>query len=98
MSNYGVKVAFQVGGGKLPIRTPLVDQAPYIVGVEREDLVKIKYWSPTQGTFYSAKLFMLRRGGLNTQYVLALSLNERCCIKRVVVSPSKGSIGSRSHK
>jgi hypothetical protein len=76
MSNCGVKVAFQVGGGELHIRTPLVDQAPYIVGVEREDSVKIKYWSPTRDTFYSAKLFMLRRGRLNTQYVLAHSLNE----------------------
>jgi hypothetical protein len=63
-------------GDELSIRTPSIDQAPYIVGVEREDLVKIKYWSPTRDTFYSAKLFMLRRGRLNTQYVLALSLNE----------------------
>jgi hypothetical protein len=63
-------------GDELSIRTPLTDQAPHIVGVEREDLVKIKYWSPTQDTFYSAKLFTLRRGRLSTQYILALSLNE----------------------
>jgi hypothetical protein len=63
-------------GDELFVRTPLVDQAPYTVGVEREDSVKVKYWSPTQDTFYSAKLFMLRRGRLNTQYVLAFGLNE----------------------
>jgi type I restriction-modification system DNA methylase subunit len=63
-------------GDELFIKAPLADRAPYIVGVEREDLVKVKYWSPTQDTFYSAKLFILRRGQLDTQYVLALSLNE----------------------
>jgi hypothetical protein len=63
-------------GDELSIRTPLADQAPYTVGVEREDLVKVKYWSPTRDTFYSARLFVLRRGQLDTQYILALSLNE----------------------
>jgi len=81
--NRGVKVslwhlqpAVWGSGDELAIRAPLIDKAPYIIGVEREDLIRVKYWSPTKHTFYSAKLFILRRGQLDTQYVLALSLNE----------------------
>ncbi len=63
-------------GDKLGVQRAIVERAPWKVGVSREDEVKIKYWSPSKRTFYSANLFMLRRGQLDTQYVLAIQTGE----------------------
>jgi hypothetical protein len=62
-------------GDKLGIKTVMVDRAPWKVGVVRESDVRVKYWSPRQ-TFYTANLFVLRRGQLDTQYVLAVNVGE----------------------
>jgi len=62
-------------GDKLGIKTVMVDRAPWKVGVVRESDVKVKYWSPRQ-TFYTANLFVLRRGQLDTQYVLVVNVGE----------------------
>jgi type I restriction-modification system DNA methylase subunit len=63
-------------GDKLGVQRAIVERVPWKVGVSREDEVKIKYWSPSKSTFYSANLFMLRRGQLDTQYVLAIQTGE----------------------
>ena len=62
-------------GESLNVRAPIVDRAPWKVGVKDESEVIIKYWSPER-TFYKANLFMLRRGRLNTHYVLAIRVGE----------------------
>jgi len=63
-------------GSKLGIRSPLINKSPYEVGV-RGDVTTpnglSKYWSSQE---YFSDLFILRRGRLATQYVLAIRTNE----------------------
>ena len=62
-------------GEALGVRVADIDRAPWKVGVIREDEVRVKYWR-SQRSFYTANLFTLRRGQLDTQYLLAIKVGE----------------------
>jgi len=57
-------------GGALGVRAPAISNAPHVVYAEGNTVVK--YWEGR----YKANLFMLRRGRLNTQRVLMVSVGE----------------------
>ena len=64
-------------GGNLEVRRPWIDKAPFMVGVENPNAVKVKYWGGVRrSAFYSASLFVLRRGRLGTQFVLMIRVDE----------------------
>ena len=64
-------------GENLEVKRPWIDKAPFMVGVENPDAVKVKYWRRARrDAFYSARLFVLRRGRLGTQFVLMIRVNE----------------------
>jgi len=63
-------------GSELDVKSPLISESPYEIGV-RENATSnanlTKYWSSKE---YLSEFFILRRGELDTQYVLAIHTNE----------------------
>jgi len=62
-------------GENLGVKIPWLKAAPYKIGVEDETRVKVKYWGSEKSP-YTARVFILRRGGLSTQYALLVYVNE----------------------
>ena len=58
------------GAGWEYVRKPVLDQIPSIISVESEKEVKVKFWKRSEN--YQSDLFVLRRGQLDTQGVIAV--------------------------
>ncbi|MEM4971024.1 MAG: N-6 DNA methylase [Sulfolobales archaeon] len=63
-------------GETLDVRIPWLEKAPHKIGVINETEVKVKYWRASSRTFYRARIFILRRARLSTQYMLMIYVDE----------------------
>jgi len=63
-------------GNELGVRSPIIANVPYILYAKDGDVASrvAKYWKRVDA--YTSNLFILRRGRLNTQYVLMASTRE----------------------
>jgi len=58
------------GSGWEKVRSPILKLIPYVIAIESRKRAKIKFWNEPAN--YQSRLFVLRRGQLDTQGVIAL--------------------------